>query len=117
MISAKARKIIFKYMLLDYSGMIIIILSNTFYILFVIDQIGFAQASFIVSLTMFVQLLTDYPSGSIGDWIGQRWVLTIANLCYVVIYFLLFLIDTSITSFMILAIISGFANAMEDLWF
>lgn len=112
MISAKARQLIFKYMMLDYFGMIIIILSSTFYILFVIDQIGFAQASVIVSLTMFVQLLTDYPSGSIGDWIGQRWVLTIANLCYMVVYFLLFLIDTNITSFIILATILGFANAM-----
>ena len=113
-ITPKARQVIFKYMLLDYSGMGVIMLSNTFYILFVIDQIGFAQAGLIVSLTMFVQLLTDYPSGSLGDWIGQRWVLTVANLCYMMMYYLLFFTDNSLTSFMIIAIISGFANAMTS---
>ncbi|MFX1518097.1 MAG: MFS transporter [Promethearchaeota archaeon] len=114
MMSPGGRQVISRYMLLDYVGMAVMMLSNTFYILFVIDHIGFTQASFIVSLTMFVQLLIDYPSGSLGDWIGQRWVLSIANLSYMVMYYLLFFTDNSITSFMIIAIISGFANAMAS---
>jgi hypothetical protein len=52
-------------------------LSNIFFILFAINKLGFTKASIIVSFIMLVQLITDYPSGSLGDYIGQKWVLII----------------------------------------
>ncbi|MFX0171746.1 MAG: MFS transporter [Candidatus Hodarchaeota archaeon] len=50
------------------------------------------------------------PSGSLGDWIGQQWVLTIAVISYSIGYFFLF-IAQSVTSFLIIGFIFGFANA------
>ena len=57
-------------------------LSSTFYILYSIDHIGFALTAVCTSLMLATQLLFDYPSGSLGDWIGQRWVLTMAYIFY-----------------------------------
>ncbi|MHA2226919.1 MAG: MFS transporter [Candidatus Hodarchaeales archaeon] len=89
------------------------LLSNTFFLLFLVDQVGFAQASLVLSVMFLVQLLSDYPSGSLGDWIGQRWILTIAYLSYFVAFFLL----STANSFVLLAIaaaFNGFGNAQHS---
>ena len=91
----------------------VLLISNTFFILFTIDHIGFAQASLIVSFMLLVQLITDYPSGSLGDWIGQRWVLAIAYTCYGTAFFLLAFAE-SITSFLIIGFINGLGNAQAS---
>ncbi|MFW9991728.1 MAG: hypothetical protein ACFFD4_06685 [Candidatus Odinarchaeota archaeon] len=58
-------------------------LSSTFQVLYTIDHLGFALASVTVAIMFLVQLVTDYPSGSLGDLIGQRWVMTISFTCTV----------------------------------
>ena len=100
-------------MLLICSITFVIILSNTFFILFIIDSTNYTQAGFIISITMIVQLFTDYPSGSLGDYIGQKWLLVIANLCYATAYFILSQADTFI-HFAIVAVIIGIANAQAS---
>ncbi|MFX0174346.1 MAG: hypothetical protein ACFE9L_20910 [Candidatus Hodarchaeota archaeon] len=53
-------------------------ISGTFYVLFVIDKVGFIDLGILVGISFLVQALLDYPSGSLGDWIGQPWILAIA---------------------------------------
>lgn len=101
------------YLLLSLSGAFLESLSSTFFILFAYDQIGIAQASIVMSVMLLVQLITDYPSGSLGDWIGQRRVLTIANLFYVISYLLL-TISNTFSGFLILAIFFGLGNAQAS---
>ena len=86
-------------------------LSNTFYVLFVIDKIGFTLAATSTSVMLLTQLIFDYPSGSLGDWIGQRWVLAIAFLCYN-INFLLILQASTFNDFLLIGII----NAVYELF-
>ncbi|MHA2226856.1 MAG: MFS transporter [Candidatus Hodarchaeales archaeon] len=88
-------------------------LSSTFYVLFTIDNIGFALAAVATSIMLFTQLIFDYPSGSLGDWIGQRWVLAIAFIFYSINFFLLTTAQT-FTDFAIIAIINGFGNAQSS---
>ncbi|MHA2202987.1 MAG: MFS transporter [Candidatus Hodarchaeales archaeon] len=112
-IPSKAQKLIRTFLLLSLVGAFLGNLSSTFFILFAIDKLGFTQASIIMSFVLLVQVCTDYPSGSLGDWIGQRWVLVIAFICYGVFYFLL-TIATTFGGFLVLAFFNGLANAQAS---
>jgi MFS family permease len=109
----KAANLIRTFLVISLSGAFLGNLSSTFFILFAYDTIGIAQASIVMSFMLFIQLVTDYPSGSLGDWIGQRWVLSIAYLCYGIFYFLLTVTDT-FTGFLVLAFFNGLANAQAS---
>ncbi|MFX0174494.1 MAG: hypothetical protein ACFE9L_21665 [Candidatus Hodarchaeota archaeon] len=52
-------------------------LSTAFYVLFVIDTVGIEQLSILIAISFLLQAVLDYPSGVLGDWIGQRWILFI----------------------------------------
>jgi len=88
-------------------------LSSTFYIIFVIDNIGFTLAAVSTSVMLITQLIFDYPSGSLGDWIGQRWVLAIAFVSYSLELLLLIQAQT-FSDFVLISIISGFGNAQSS---
>ena len=88
-------------------------LSDTFAILYAIDKIGFTLAASCTSIMLLTQLIFDYPRGSLGDWIGQRWVLAIAFICYSFTFFLLISANTFM-DFAFLNIINGFGNAQSS---
>ncbi|MFX0014161.1 MAG: MFS transporter [Promethearchaeota archaeon] len=88
-------------------------LSSTFYVLFSIDHIGFALTAVCTSIMLATQLLFDYPSGALGDWIGQRWVLAIAFIFYG-ISFLFLMSAQTMSDFTIIAVINGFGNAQSS---
>lgn len=89
-------------------------LSNTFYVIFVIDKVDFALAATVTSIMLFTQLLLDYPSGTLGDWLGQRWVLTIAFSCYSLNFFLLMQDPSVFEQFVVIGIINGIGNAQSS---
>jgi MFS family permease len=91
----------------------LLVLSNTFFILYSIDQIGFAQTSITLSFSFLIQLIFDYPSGSLGDWIGQRWVLAIAYTSYGIAFFIMTFAQT-FPAFMAIAFFNGFGNAQNS---
>ncbi|MFX0181574.1 MAG: MFS transporter [Candidatus Hodarchaeota archaeon] len=88
-------------------------LSSTFYILFVIDKIGFALAALTSSIMLLTQVVFDYPSGSFGDWIGQRWVLATAFIFYGIAFFQL-AVAQSFLDFAIIGVINGLGNAQSS---
>ncbi|MHA2247669.1 MAG: MFS transporter [Candidatus Hodarchaeales archaeon] len=108
-----AKQLISTFLLLSVVGAFLGNLSSTFFVLFAIDNLGFAQASIVMSFMLLIQLFTDYPSGSLGDWIGQRWVLTFANLFYAISYYLL-TISHTFSDFLILALFFGLGNAQAS---
>jgi MFS family permease len=70
-------------------------ISTTFWMIYIAESIGngdyFAGLTFVgllVVLQMAIQTLLDYPTGAIGDWIGQRYVISSALLCYAVAFYL-----------------------------
>ena len=70
-------------------------MSSTFYSFYVAITLapgdlylGFALVGILASILMAVQLTMDYPTGGIGDWIGQRWILASAFLCFAISFFL-----------------------------
>lgn len=73
-------------------------MSTTFYSFYVATTLvgplpgdlplGFAFVGILASIAMAVQLVLDYPTGGIGDWIGQRWILLAAFSGYALTFML-----------------------------
>lgn len=101
------------YGLIRMLNSFILNLTSTFLILYIIDALGFEKASIVITVMLTVQLAIDYPSGSLGDHIGQRWVLGIAVFMISIAFFLLSS-ATSYIQFIVIAIIIGFANAQAS---
>ncbi|MHA2060484.1 MAG: MFS transporter, partial [Candidatus Ranarchaeia archaeon] len=112
-IPVKARNLLNKYLILIIIFSFVGSLSNTFIVLFYIDRVGFAFSGVILSIMFTVQLITDYPSGSLGDWVGQRTILSISFLCFAIGYIILST-AVALVSYMIAAVLFGLAFAQAS---
>ena len=68
-------------------------ISTTFWMIYIAESLGngdyFAGLTFVgilVVIQMAIQTALDYPTGAIGDWIGQRYVISSALLCYAIAF-------------------------------
>jgi len=84
--------------------------SGTFFTLYAIDKIGFALTGAMMAVMLLTQFIFDYPSGSLGDYIGQRWVLTFAYLCWGYGFFMISAAENFI-HFLVIAIVNGLGVA------
>ncbi|MFW9803012.1 MAG: MFS transporter [Candidatus Thorarchaeota archaeon] len=105
-------------------------LSSTFYTIFVAEALGggdFIQGlsflGILIAIQMVVQTVLDYPSGALGDWIGQRYVIALGNSLYGVTFFMVSFV-TSETPFAYLAAIYAMQGVAQsqisgawDAWF
>jgi MFS family permease len=86
---------------------------GAFSLLYYIDNIGFAHTGIVFSIILFVQFIFDYPSGALGDRIGQRWVLALAYFVHA-LSFLLLSVTTNFAGFILIGILQGFASAQQS---
>lgn len=70
-------------------------ISTTFWMIYIAESLGSGDylagltfVGFLVVLQLAIQTILDYPTGAIGDWIGQRYVIASALLCYAVAFYL-----------------------------
>ncbi|MFX0108264.1 MAG: MFS transporter [Candidatus Hodarchaeota archaeon] len=100
-----------------------VVISTTFYLIFVAEALGngdfnqgMALVAILVVIQMAVQTLFDYPTGVIGDWIGQRYILATAFLTYALAYFLVSLVTTSSPLWLLALIyaLTGFAGSQQS---
>ena len=87
------------------------VMSTTFYLIFVAEALGGGDyiaglplVATLIVIQMVIQLILDYPTGAIGDWIGQRYIMASATICYAVAFWLTSLV-TSLTPFWLLVVI------------
>ncbi|MFW9844841.1 MAG: MFS transporter [Candidatus Thorarchaeota archaeon] len=108
-------------MILLPSASIIFTLSSTFYTIFVAEALGGAGGfieglgllGILLTVQMVTQTLLDYPSGALGDAIGQRWVIAIGNSLYGVTFFMVSLV-TSTTPFLYLVVIYALQGVAQS---
>ncbi|MHA2191149.1 MAG: MFS transporter, partial [Candidatus Thorarchaeota archaeon] len=81
-LNPRAKRFISKATSLMLVYVFAIMLTNTFLILHALDFVSLSELAVILAVQFAVQALADYPSGAIGDMIGQRWVLFIAALSF-----------------------------------
>ena len=86
-------------------------LSSTFYLIFIAEALGggsyiegLALVAILVGTMMGVQILLDYPTGGLGDYIGHRYSLACAYFIYAVAYFATSIV-TATTPFHLLVLI------------
>jgi MFS family permease len=98
-------------------------ISSTFYLIFVATALG--EGDYILGMTyvgvlvvfqMAIQTLFDYPTGVIGDWIGQHYILSTAFLTYATAFLMISLVVEG-TPFIFLILIyslMGFAGSQQS---
>ncbi|MFW9803489.1 MAG: MFS transporter [Candidatus Thorarchaeota archaeon] len=95
-------------------------MSTTFYLIFVAEALGggdyIAGLPFVATLVviqMAIQLLLDYPTGAIGDWIGQRYIVSSATTCYAIAFWLVSMVipTTPFWFLVIIYVIQGLGNS------
>ncbi|WP_371801827.1 MFS transporter [Candidatus Lokiarchaeum ossiferum] len=94
--------------------------TDTFLLLFFLDQWTYQEVSLIFSIQIITQILFDYPTGVLGDWLGQKLVLIFAfSLKILSLVFLV--INPSFLYFILYGILSGLGNSQLsgalDSWF
>ncbi len=99
------------------------VISTTFYLIFVAEAlgnnnflVGMTYVGILVIIEMVVQTLFDYPTGVIGDWLGQRYILATAYLTYGIAFYLVSLVTTA-SPFILLVFIyalMGFAGSQQS---
>jgi len=109
-----------------------LMMSSTYYIIFVADNLGggagryldgMAAVGVLVVVQMVIQTLLDYPTGTIGDMIGHRYVIASAYLMYGVAFYLTSLLTptTPFTLYILIYILWGISYSQEsgawDAWF
>jgi MFS family permease len=90
-----------------------VMISTTFYVIFVAEAIGNGDyiagmplVAILVVIQMAIQISLDYISGAIGDWIGQRFVISSAFFLHGLTFYLVSLV-TTMTPFWFLILIYG----------
>jgi MFS family permease len=100
-------------------------ISTTFWMIYIAESLGngdyFAGLTLVgvlVIIQMAIQTALDYPTGALGDWIGQRYVIASALLCYAVAFVLASLIvkDTPAPYWIYIAIYAliGLGSSQES---
>lgn len=107
-IPVKAQHFLRLFLIFQSLTTFVLILSNTFFILFSVDHIGFALTGITLSFTFAVQLFTDYPTGSLGDWLGQRRVLALSYIFFGLSFYLMSQAQT-FEDFMLIGLVNGLA--------
>ncbi len=88
-------------------------LTQTFIVLYALQYLNWTELGIVLAVQIGIQIIVDYPTGTIGDWIGQRWVMVIASVFYVLFYFM-FSLSRTFEAFLWAYIILGFARAQES---
>jgi len=101
------------------------VLSTTFYVIYIAEALGGGPGMYLqgmglvgtlVVVQMLVQTLLDYPTGAIGDWIGQRWIVASAGLCYAASFYMVSFVTTT-TPFLYLIgiyVLTGLAQSQQS---
>ncbi|MFW9851271.1 MAG: hypothetical protein ACFFF4_19250, partial [Candidatus Thorarchaeota archaeon] len=98
-------------------------ISTTFWIIFISESLGhgnyFDGLVFVGILTVIqfgVQIALDYPTGALGDHIGQRYVIASALLCYAAVYGLTaqLTFDTPFWVYVIIFALNGLGASQES---
>ncbi len=112
-LSLHSRRLVHRYVWVASLIRSLLILSDTFLIIYVIDNVGYANSGYLVGIMLITQGLIDYPSGVFSDKIGQRWVLAIAFASYGVSFWL-FTDAHSMIEFTIAYLFFALASAQQS---
>jgi pimeloyl-ACP methyl ester carboxylesterase/MFS family permease len=108
-----------KYYFLAALSHAAIMISSTFYILFIIENVGFAKLGLLLSIGFIFQALIDFPTAVLADWLGYKWVLAASYVLHSIAFILLGIIgvipdDFNFPYLILVFIIEALALAQES---
>ncbi|MHA2251918.1 MAG: MFS transporter [Candidatus Kariarchaeaceae archaeon] len=112
-LTSKSRRFVYKFFFVSNLTKMFLLFSRTFYVLYVIDQVGIEKLALLFTVLLLVQAAIDFPTGALGDWIGERWVMAIAYGLHSVSYYLLITAE-KYNDFLIVFVLEGIAKAQES---
>ncbi len=98
-------------------------ISSTFWMIFIAQalgggdfMLGLALVGTLVIVRMVIQTVLDYPTGALGDWIGQRWVIASALVCYGIGYWMTSIVTptTPFIFFLAIYVLFGVGASQES---
>jgi MFS family permease len=98
-------------------------ISTTFYMIFIAEKLGggdylagIALVGVLVVVQMAVQTALDYPTAALGDWIGHRWIIASAMICYGIAFGLTSMVtaETPFTFFLTIYTLFGLGASQES---
>lgn len=97
-------------------------MSTTFYAIFVAQILapagplvsGFALVGILASIGMITQISLDYPTGGLGDWIGQRWIIAFAFIFFAISMFLTTFWARDFFGFLIVFVLQSVGAALQS---
>ena len=119
-LSESGQQLVEKYFWLTLFSAILGTLSSTFLYLHVIDRLGYTALGTIMAIMFLVSAGTDFPTGVLADWLGHKWVLSIAYVLFSISYVLIAFANgfsQFVIAFIILALANGQASGALQSWF
>jgi MFS family permease len=107
------KRFVFYSSCLSWSFYFILGLTNTIFILYALDFLSPSQVGVILASQFILQGITDYPTGAIGDWVGQRWILATSALSFT-IGFIILSQSTGFTGFLLASMALAIANSQQS---
>lgn len=99
-------------------------ISTTFWMIHIAETLGgeggylagLTLVGFLVVIQLAVQTLLDYPTGAVGDWIGQRYVIASALICYALAFWITSMVTENSPFIMFVAIyaLMGIGTSQES---
>ncbi len=98
-------------------------ISTTFWMIYIAESLGggdyiagLTLVGVLVVIQLIIQTLLDYPTGALGDHIGQRYVIASALLCYAVAFWTTSIVteDSPFFMFVIIYVAMGFGASQES---
>ncbi len=98
-------------------------ISTTFWLVFIAEELGhgdyiagLAQAGILVAIQLIIQTTFDYPTGTLGDRFGQRFVIASALCCYAGVFWLTAMVTTGTPYYHYIAIFAllGLGQSQES---
>jgi len=104
---------------------VIFTLSTTFFVIFIAEALGGGPGMYLqgmglvgtlVVVQMVVQIVLDYPTGAVGDWIGQRYIIAGAQVSFGVAFVLISFVtvDTPFIYLVGVYALMGFAQSQSS---
>ncbi|MHA2040856.1 MAG: MFS transporter [Candidatus Thorarchaeota archaeon] len=119
-LNSEAKKFISRATVLMLVYGFAVMLTNTFLILHALEFVTLTELALILAVQFAIQAIASYPSGAIGDWIGQRWVLFTAALSYAIGFIVLsqaFDFITVLAAFSLVALALSLESGTYIAWF
>ncbi len=98
-------------------------ISTTFWMIYIAEALGggnillgLSLVGVLVMVRLAIQTLLDFPTGGIGDWLGQRWIVASALVCYSLSFWLTSTVTptTPFHIFLLIYILMGLGASQES---